>query len=296
MPEELPKGDPMVKAWDEATPKLSSIEERGKYGLWRQMLSRYTRCEATMPSDKLIAISGLTKEFAQLFNDECVAGLWRKNLVNELLWQKMISNVAHGTRPKEYRAPSWSWASIDMDVKFVQDDELEERDYVEILDVDVKPAGSDATGAVESASILLRGYLVEIQRPRTLTPGLNDVLFDAEVDRKWTTDKLYFLPLRQWRWVWELDVKQKRLAGLVLRANSDYTRVVYERVGVLNLDPGFPLSYLSRPPTVAKVEPIVYEPEATLAELLSQIGRTYVKHVEFEWIDADVEPVEICIV
>jgi hypothetical protein len=287
MPKDLVEDEPQVKAWDEATPKSSPIKERGKYGLWRQVLSTYSNCDLTVPNDKLIAIAGLVTEFARLFDDEYVAGLWRKNLVNELLWQKMNYKKPHGKRPEEYRAPSWSWASLDMDVKFIQDDELDEKDYVKVLDVDVKPSrdGNDATAAVESATIRLRGYLVEIQKPTTAISGLNDINFDAEVDKNWTGDKHYFLPLRRWRWYWKEDLKAKKLVGIVLRAKLDNDSVVYERVGTLNLDVGYPLSYLDQ---AWKTKPgHVVKP---------LVSPTFGKHVEFEWIDEGTETFEFCIV
>ncbi|KAK0629222.1 hypothetical protein B0T17DRAFT_505807 [Bombardia bombarda] len=74
----------------------------------------YMRCGLTFPNDKLIACSGMAKMMKQILNDEYVAGMWRKYLEAELLWAVLSSGTS--SRPAEYRAPSWSWASVDGDI------------------------------------------------------------------------------------------------------------------------------------------------------------------------------------
>lgn len=70
---------------------------------WREIVRAYTACQLTVPSDKLPAISSLAKKMRALLNDQYVVGLWRRILVEEMLWW-----VARGqtSRPQEYRAPS----------------------------------------------------------------------------------------------------------------------------------------------------------------------------------------------
>ncbi|KIJ52113.1 hypothetical protein M422DRAFT_88967, partial [Sphaerobolus stellatus SS14] len=66
--------------------------------------------EITVPSDKLVALAGVAEQFQHVYNDKFLAGLWQKTLAFDLLW----SSGAQGFNPRpKYRAPTWSWASID---------------------------------------------------------------------------------------------------------------------------------------------------------------------------------------
>jgi hypothetical protein len=82
--------------------------------LWLRIVELYTASALTVPSNKLIACSGIAKRVAEIVQDDYVAGMWRRYLEGELLW--VVQGNHHTgcwTRPREYRAPSWSWASID---------------------------------------------------------------------------------------------------------------------------------------------------------------------------------------
>ncbi|UZP38276.1 hypothetical protein NXS19_006092 [Fusarium pseudograminearum] len=75
---------------------------------WYQLLATYGGRKLTKPSDKLPAVSGLASIMSERLNDEYVAGHWRSLLITELPWQP-----GDCKRVPEYRAPSWSWASVD---------------------------------------------------------------------------------------------------------------------------------------------------------------------------------------
>ncbi|KAK4235151.1 hypothetical protein C8A03DRAFT_46660 [Achaetomium macrosporum] len=80
---------------------------------WTCLVKEYTACDLTVPSDKLTAISGIAKHIASLLQDDHVSGMWRSHLEGELLWYVKRSCLGKTTRLAKYRAPSWSWASID---------------------------------------------------------------------------------------------------------------------------------------------------------------------------------------
>lgn len=82
------------------------------YDIWNDILRTYVQCSLTKAEDKLIALSGVAKDFASAAGDEYLAGLWRRNLINELLWSvgEPWEEPRPSTRPSRYRAPSWSWA------------------------------------------------------------------------------------------------------------------------------------------------------------------------------------------
>jgi hypothetical protein len=78
---------------------------------------RYSRCDLTFKKDKLVAISGLAKLIHDKTPRPYFAGHWFPNetwFLSSLDWQRDSA----GSKTREYRAPSWSWASQDSAVMF----------------------------------------------------------------------------------------------------------------------------------------------------------------------------------
>jgi hypothetical protein len=65
-------------------------------------------------TDKLPAISGIASVFMNLLKDRYVDGLWENDIYQGLLWHA----TGAITEASSYRAPSWSWASVDGSVSF----------------------------------------------------------------------------------------------------------------------------------------------------------------------------------
>ncbi|KAF9481006.1 HET-domain-containing protein [Pholiota conissans] len=85
--------------------------------LWWSMIEQYSGCALTVPSDKLVACASIAEIFQPIMKDQYVAGLWRRSLIQDLLWEIDPPTEAHPTllpRPAVYRAPTWSWASVNM--------------------------------------------------------------------------------------------------------------------------------------------------------------------------------------
>ncbi|KAJ9604117.1 hypothetical protein H2200_011640 [Cladophialophora chaetospira] len=84
--------------------------------VWKNAVQLYSRGELTYRAkDKLIAISGIARSLP-LPNEDYLAGLWQQGLSEQLLWTASESNGEGSTktaRSSEYRAPTWSWASVD---------------------------------------------------------------------------------------------------------------------------------------------------------------------------------------
>ena len=83
--------------------------------LWVRTLSDYSGRGMTMPSDKLVAIAGVVEAFHRVWGGDCIAGLWKQTLIEDLLWRRYSSTLF--LRPENYRAPSWSWAATDGKIK-----------------------------------------------------------------------------------------------------------------------------------------------------------------------------------
>ncbi|KAI1745447.1 heterokaryon incompatibility protein [Xylaria scruposa] len=124
--------------------------------LWRKLVMKYSRCALTYPSDKLVAIAGIAQLFRDATGDEYVAGLWKSRLIEMLEWRV---NKPKALRSSEYRAPSWSWASVDGPVWTSV--YHENTSYtVELLDVHVQARTSTIMADVLEASITLRAKIL----------------------------------------------------------------------------------------------------------------------------------------
>ncbi|VUC35453.1 unnamed protein product [Clonostachys rosea] len=90
-------------------------QERREYDQWRKYVADYTKCSLTNPRDKLIAIGGIASALAPWLKDENIAGCWRGSILGDLLWKRAFSGGTLGCESLllYYRAPTWSWASID---------------------------------------------------------------------------------------------------------------------------------------------------------------------------------------
>ena len=83
--------------------------------VWPEVIAYYSFCGLTYMSDKLAAISGIAKLVRHSFGVEYCAGLWNQDLEYQLLWTGRTSGPRYP--PSTYRAPTWSWASMDGGVK-----------------------------------------------------------------------------------------------------------------------------------------------------------------------------------
>ncbi|KAF2690603.1 HET-domain-containing protein [Lentithecium fluviatile CBS 122367] len=87
-----------------------------KYTCWFRMVQAFTSRELTYEDDKLPAIAGIAQRFAESIKDSYHAGLWRGDMVIGLLWHS--SNTCANTK-RTARAPSWSWASVNCPVSYL---------------------------------------------------------------------------------------------------------------------------------------------------------------------------------
>lgn len=75
---------------------------------WYKIIMAYTRRSLTYARDKLPALQGLAEKYKEVINDDYIYGLWKSNLPMGLLWHGGIKRYQ-----REYRAPSWSWVSLE---------------------------------------------------------------------------------------------------------------------------------------------------------------------------------------
>jgi hypothetical protein len=140
---------------------IEEVADDSYYQTWREVVHAYSVRDFTVESDKLPAIAGLACVFAQATGDEYLAGLWRGQLLRELLWSTKPSLQL--LRPKERRAPSWSWASIDNDVTYKHLPPTTARPVATVVSCSVTPVSPmDKFGCNASGTLEIEGPLIEV--------------------------------------------------------------------------------------------------------------------------------------
>ena len=86
------------------------LEDEVREG-WRQLAHEYIKSLLTKESDRLIAISGISKLIKQATGDQYLAGNWRSTLFTDLVWYNMRDGERLA-RTRPLNAPTWSWASV----------------------------------------------------------------------------------------------------------------------------------------------------------------------------------------
>ena len=80
------------------------------------MLEEYTVRRLAVASDRLPVLAGFAKTLAGLSasGDDYLAGLWKGQLVDDLMWQSDVQRMDPGVRISLdlYREPGWSWTSV----------------------------------------------------------------------------------------------------------------------------------------------------------------------------------------
>lgn len=124
--------------------------------IWYQNVvsQSYSRRKLTRAEDKLSAISGLARAFHRHFRCSYVAGLWDLDLAFAICWRRR----GPGQRPGLYRAPSFSWASIDAAVEWPLRASMMGMD-LKVNSIDVQQQSDDLFGRVSSCSLSIQCQL-----------------------------------------------------------------------------------------------------------------------------------------
>lgn len=150
----------------------ANAEARMEYSpldLWAAVVNVYSKTAISHEKDKLIALSGIAKVVAEETKCAYIAGLWRTELANQLLWY--VEPVFHpvdrsfvnpATFPKKYpeRAPSFSWAAIDVTGHGLIYAKAANRNFViRIEDTSVETLTDNEFGVTSKARIFVWGKL-----------------------------------------------------------------------------------------------------------------------------------------
>lgn len=141
-------------------------------GGWLGLVEDFSARNLFRPEDKLPALSGIARAVAEATGDEYLAGLWSNHLAEDLHWRVLERVEIRAQRPggfshfygerfrvptrlSAYRAPSWSWASLDARVSYIPLDF--DRLVVQVLNHHIKRSEIDSFGKVK------RGCWVQLE-------------------------------------------------------------------------------------------------------------------------------------
>lgn len=128
---------------------------------WATLVTTYSTLNITYGSDRLPALAGIISALQTLTTDTCYAGLWKKHFLNGLLW------YVHGAvRPKVYRAPSWSFASVDGEIAYFIDmhwhDETAAH-VAKLVDCEVVPLRNNVLGELKGGHATITGPFTTLE-------------------------------------------------------------------------------------------------------------------------------------
>ena len=223
---------------------------------WTKVVERYSRRRLTREQDKLPALAGMAAYFSSISEVKTsnpgkryLAGLWSTDIVKHLCW-KVVYQDSPGARPMKYRAPTWSWASIDGPITF---QEVFSKSLLLIQDTQIELKRSDIVfGEVISGWIFLKAIRLKPKEVsadgRFLGFFENGTTFwinaDWDTNQNGTEEQLQQLIIQEKLTVvlvaWRETQEPLALAGplcLILtpvehRVHPYHTIPTYERVGL----------------------------------------------------------------
>jgi hypothetical protein len=129
--------------------------------IWRRMIEEYSAMQLSFTGDKLIAIAALAESYHKHHEENpgsYFAGHWRAELVESLSW---FTKSECESKPV-YRAPSWSWASLEGPIHHWTDSlhMAPTVETIDIIDVGTTPLHPSLPfGAVTDGYLIVQGHL-----------------------------------------------------------------------------------------------------------------------------------------
>lgn len=132
------------------------------FNKWMSLAQEYSMCSFTHPRDKIVALLGLVKVFQRATGDDYVAGLWKSRLSWTLGWSGIVDSPRR--RSALNLAPTWSWLSIDGEIRYNERDFRGEHKTAlcEILNVSVIPIDASSTDTDAPGLLTLRALSFSI--------------------------------------------------------------------------------------------------------------------------------------
>ncbi|KAH9892431.1 heterokaryon incompatibility protein-domain-containing protein [Cubamyces lactineus] len=260
---------------------------------WCEIIRDYSARDVSYATDKFTACAGLAELFAPALGADYLAGLWRDELLlHSLMWWRhnSLQRMPKARRATPYRAPSWSWASLDDAVSWHEDSwttATERERLAEVVSCTVVLKDKSLPfGEVTGGSVVLRAPIFSCERhpeydrylrltrasatnahqscetdcTSSTSIGHFEAVMDTEDDA--TVQELWIVPF--WRGPSIYTGPVIETAGLVLAreygladrecSGADARRTVYRRVGMFFSSPVSELGWEGEMPHAVEIE------------------------------------------
>lgn len=142
---------------------------------WAEVVRLFTQGDLTFARDKLLALSGFARYVHTQKGGEYLAGLWRDERIEaQLCWHVDDPRM----RPIVWRAPSWSWASVDGPVSYTPTQAgICEDEFAHVADARVTPLEDDVFGELSAGVLhiicegIICGHILSFDR--MVVPGID---------------------------------------------------------------------------------------------------------------------------
>ncbi|TGO35117.1 hypothetical protein BHYA_0170g00300 [Botrytis hyacinthi] len=214
---------------------------------WEDTVGRYLKSSLTYPSDQLVALGAIAREYETELDDVYFAGLWKKELPLNLLW-KIRRSCQFCLRENTYRCSTWSWTSLEIcypaEVQFPR---TNVQALVEVLEAKVSSPPGRAHTEYFAGHIWLKGKLYPVVSKDSYEWRCHDYNYhgcsfntgritdfdvvsflDIKIQES-EDSRLYLIPI-------ESRVLGKFIECLILRSTLTGS-MEFERVGVLCFTP-----------------------------------------------------------
>lgn len=132
-----------------------------RYQQWTKVLSEYSVRSLHFDGDRLPAFSGIASQLQLPGMGRYLAGIWLNSMPQSLDWKTSVGIVEKRwikRRPDAYRAPSWSWASVEAECSMWMPDPAEEVEYHSaVQEADCSLVSPDLYGQVSAGHLVLSG-------------------------------------------------------------------------------------------------------------------------------------------
>jgi hypothetical protein len=138
--------------------------------VWFRLIEEYTSRDMTFQSDKLPALSGVISALQKLTGDTCLAGIWKSWFPQGLLWRlqdpdwdNYVFFPKTPRRAEPWRAPSWSFASVEGVVVYTLLENDPGREMcAELMDCDVTRRGKNPLGELKKGFAKIKGPVAAV--------------------------------------------------------------------------------------------------------------------------------------
>jgi hypothetical protein len=133
---------------------------------WRAIIQLYSARLFTQAKDRLIALEGIGTALRRILGTGISSGLLNVRIEQDLLWRPRDSNTLPKSR-LDWRAPSWSWASIDAPIVYHPLHNFCKNTKTESLATFVSAVGATSQAPMFSIrKIVIRGWLLKASLSR----------------------------------------------------------------------------------------------------------------------------------